>query len=79
MSSRVREMTKLLEEAFEKVSKLPIEQQEGFARWLLAELESESKWDELFSRSSKTLSVLASEALSEFEEGLTEPLDPENL
>ena len=72
-------MTKLLEEAFEKVSKLPIEQQEGFARWLLAELESESKWDELFSRSSKTLSVLASEALSEFEEGLSEPLDPENL
>jgi hypothetical protein len=72
-------MTKLLEEAFEKVSKLPEEDQEGFARWLLAELESESKWDELFSRSSKPLSALASEALSEFEEGQTEPLDPENL
>ena len=73
------EMTKLLEEAFEKVSKLPEKEQEGFARWLLAELESESKWDELFSRSSQTLSALASEAVSEFEEGQTELLDPENL
>ena len=72
-------MTKSLEEAFEKVSKLPVEEQEGFARWLLAELESESQWDELFSRSSKTLSALASEALSESEEGMTESLDPESF
>ena len=61
------------------MSKLPEEEPEGFARWLLAELESESKWDDLFSRSSKSLSALASEALSEFEEGQTQPLDPENL
>ncbi len=46
---------------------------------MLAELESESQWDELFSRSSKTLSALASEALSESEEGVTEPLDPESF
>ena len=43
-------MTRLLEEAFEKDSELPQEKQDKFARFLLAELDAERRWTELFSR-----------------------------
>ena len=44
-------MTQLLQKAFERAAKLPQEEQDKFARFLLAELESERQWTELFSRS----------------------------
>ena len=37
-------MTKLLEQAFEKPSKLPELEQNALARWLLDEIISEKKW-----------------------------------
>ena len=37
-------MTKLLEKAFEAASKLPGNEQNAFARWLLEELEAERKY-----------------------------------
>ena len=37
-------MTKLLQQAFERASELPQEEQDKFARFLLAELESERQW-----------------------------------
>lgn len=43
---------------------------------LLAELESERRWNDLFARSEGLLSELAAEAIREDEAGLTEPLDP---
>ena len=43
-------MTKLLQQAFERASELPEMEQDRLARFLLAELESERQWDELFSR-----------------------------
>jgi hypothetical protein len=70
-------MGKLLEQAVAEASKLPEAEQEAVGAWILAELESERRWDELFARSPGLLSELAAEAIREDEAGLTEPLDPE--
>ena len=60
-------MNQLLQEAFERASKLPEGEQDRFARFLLAELESERRWAEVFARadSEDLLERLADEALSE--------------
>jgi hypothetical protein len=72
-------MTVLLEKVFAAVSKLPDEEQDAFAKWALAEMESERRWDDLFLRSEDLLSRLADEAHEEYVAGRTEPLDPETL
>ena len=72
-------MTKLLTEAFEKVSKLPPEEQDQVARWLLEELEDELKWSAAFTGSQDALSKLADKALQERRAGDTELLDPDAL
>jgi hypothetical protein len=72
-------MTKLLTEAFEKASKLPPEEQDQVARWLLEELEDELKWSAAFAGSQEVLSKLADEALKERRDGHAEPLDPDAL
>jgi len=71
-------MTQLLKKAFDRISELPSEEQERFAAWMLEELDSEARWDELFSRSPALLEKLADEAISEDDAGLTEPLDPDS-
>ena len=43
-------MGKLLERAIAEAHKLPESEQEAVGAWLLAEIESERRWDELFSR-----------------------------
>jgi hypothetical protein len=72
-------MGKLLEKAIEEATKLPENEQEAVGAWLLAELESERRWDELFSRSGTAIEKLADAALREHEAGLTEPLDPDRM
>ena len=74
-------MTKLLQHAFERASELPDTEQDKFARFLLAELESERQWTELFARpeSEGLLEHLADEALSEHREGRTQPLTAEDM
>jgi hypothetical protein len=72
-------MSKLLEKVMTEASKLPEEEQEAFAAFMLAELESERRWDELFSRSQDLLAQMADEARREYRAGLTEPLDPDKL
>ncbi len=67
-------MTKLLEMAFEAAAKLPPEQQDALAAALLRELESEQRWNELFSASADVLASLAEEALKEDRAGYTKPL-----
>ena len=47
--------------------------------WLLAELESERRWDELFARSGDVLDEMAADAIREDEAGLTKPLDPDTM
>ncbi len=60
-------MTKLLEQAFEKASKLPEFEQNALARWLLDEIISEKKWEKIFAESEDMLDKLADEALLEYE------------
>lgn len=72
-------MGKLLEKAIAEVHRLPESEQEAIAAWLLAEIESEKKWDELFAKPSAVIERMADEAIREHEAGLTERLDPEKL
>lgn len=58
-------MTARLEQAFTEVSKLSPKEQDALADWLLAELESERRWNKRFADSQNVLSKLASEALAE--------------
>ncbi len=72
-------MTELLQKAFHAASRLPSDEQDAFARWMLYELQSEQRWTELFARSPNLLARLAAEAMAEHQAGLTEPLDPDTL
>ena len=74
-------MTWLLQQAFKRAAELPQEEQDKFSRFLLAELESERQWAELFSRpeSKELLERLADEALATHRAGLTQPLDLETV
>lgn len=74
-------MNQLLQEAFERAAELPQADQDRFARFLLAELESERQWTALFAlpESEDLLERLADEAQSEHRAGRTLPLDLEEL
>ena len=74
-------MNQLLQKAFNKAAELPQEEQAKFARFLLAELESERRWAELFARpeSEDVLKRLADEALMEHRSGRTQRLEMEDL
>lgn len=58
-------MTHLMEKALAEIRKLPEEEQDTFAAWILEELESERKWSKLFAESEDLLTQLADEALEE--------------
>jgi hypothetical protein len=70
-------MTQLLESVMEKIADLPEEKQNSLASFILAELESEARWDSLFASSKGILAKMAHDAVAEFERGETEPLDLE--
>lgn len=72
-------MGKLLERAISEASKLPESEQDEIGAWLLAEMESERRWDRIFRKSSGVLERIADEALKKHEQGLTMPLDPDRL
>jgi hypothetical protein len=72
-------MGKLLERAIAEAHRLPESEQEAIGAWLLAEIESEKRWDDLFAKPSPIIERMAEEALRDHEAGLTEPLDPEKL
>lgn len=68
-------MTQLLERAFREASKLSESEQDAVASLLLAELESEQRWDKSFASSQDQLARLADDALRELPDGTTQPLD----
>jgi hypothetical protein len=72
-------MTELLQEAFEKVAKLSLEEQDAIAQWILAELASDRKWDEDFASSADLLNRLASEAIEDYAQGKTTPIKTNSL
>ena len=74
-------MNQILQRAFNKAAELPQEEQDRFALFLLAELESERQWAELLARpeSEDLLERLADEALLEHRSGRTQRLTMEDL
>jgi len=72
-------MTKLLEKAFKKASKLPEVDQNTLAKWLLDELEADRDWEKKFAESEDILEMLANEALQAHRKGKTKDLDLRRL
>ena len=72
-------MTQLLEEAFDKASRLSEEDQDAVASLILKEIDSERHWDELFAASPDKLAALGREALKEHRKGKTKRLTPDDL
>lgn len=68
-----------LKKVLEAASRLPVEEQDAVAEWLLAELASEVGWDERFAGTQDALSELAQEASVEHERGETKELNPGSL
>ena len=67
-------MTKLMEEAIRRIADLPEDQQDAVAAIVLAELESEDRWDRAFAESQDLLEELAAEAVGLDEKGKTSSL-----
>jgi hypothetical protein len=67
-------MVTKLAEAIARIQELDVESQEMWGAWILEEIESERKWDELFARSQDLLEEMADRALVEERAGLTEEL-----
>ncbi len=76
---RINTRTKLLERAVEKVMKLPENEQDAIAAFILEEIEDETRWDKTFARSQDILAKLAQEAMEEEKSGKTKELDPNTL
>ncbi len=72
-------MTKLLERAFKRASKLPEVEQNTLAKWVLEELEAEGKWEQAFAGSEDVLDKLADEALDACRQGKTRLLNIKDL
>jgi hypothetical protein len=68
-----------LRDAFEAAHRLPDDEQDAMAEWLLAEISSEEHWKARFIETRQALSALTREALDEHERGKTEELDPDSL
>jgi hypothetical protein len=68
-------MTKLLQKALERISKLSQDEQDAIASQILAELDDEAAWAKQFEAQRGKLRRLADEALAEDEAGATRPLD----
>lgn len=72
-------MTDLMERALAEINKLPAQEQDALAAWILEELASERRWMDAFAASQDLLAELADEALAEHRAGKTQPLDPDTL
>ncbi len=72
-------MTKLLEKAFAEATKLPKKEQDQLAKFVLAEIAADQRWDEALHRSGDQLSKLAAKALTEHRQGKSRLLDPDKL
>ena len=68
-------MTQLLKKAFSEVAKLPERKQDAMARFVLAELHTETEWGKSFAETQDELAFLAEQALAESRAGKTQPMD----
>ncbi len=67
-------MTKLMQSAIEKLSKLPDKEQDVYAHVIIEELDAERQWDTTFAGTQDQLAGMAEEAAREQEERRTTPL-----
>ena len=72
-------MTELLEQAIEHLRALDADKQDAIATLIMEELEDEAKWDASFASSQDLLADLAAEAISEYNAGQTQVLNPDTL
>jgi hypothetical protein len=72
-------MVQLMEKALAEINKLPADEQESLAAWILEEIASEHRWDEAFAASQDLLAQMADEALAEHWAGKTLPLNLDEL
>ena len=72
-------MTTLLETAFKKVSELSEEEQNGYAKMLIDEIEAVARWHNTFESSSDMLEEMANEALNDYRDNRTTPIKAEQL
>ncbi|MEJ7811317.1 MAG: hypothetical protein WKG32_12975 [Gemmatimonadaceae bacterium] len=68
-------MTELLQQIIREAEKLPPEVQDAFARRWMQELAEERAWDGAFDRPSPALAEMADEAIRDYHEGHTKPLN----
>lgn len=70
-----------MEQAFQKAKQLPESDQEAIASIILQEIESERRWEELFSRpeSADLLSRMADKALADIQAGRARKLNVDEL
>lgn len=71
-------MTELLERAFVEASKLPEKEQTALAQRILAELTADAAWEERFTKHPEILDMMAEDALREFDNGKTLPMNFKN-
>ena len=69
-------MTKLLNEALERVSALPDDEQDAIASIILEEIKDEARWRASFAKSQEALARLADQARPEIARGDVLPFDP---
>jgi hypothetical protein len=69
-------MTRLLDAAMQKVSQLPLEEQDRIAQLVLDELDDEARWQETFAGSQDKLARLAENAREEIGRGEVKDEDP---
>lgn len=62
-------MSNLLDEAYAAAKELPEEDQEAIGAWLLAEIDADRKWDELFAQPSDAIERMADQALESYRLG----------
>jgi hypothetical protein len=72
-------MTQALDAAIERLAKLPPDEQDRVARWLLDELRDDAEWTRQFSGSQDVLGKLAAEARADKAAGRASELDPNKL
>jgi aspartate/glutamate racemase len=72
-------MTKLLEQAVNKVKTLSDNEQNAIAALILQEIEDDFRWDKSFASRQDILAMLAEEATDEINAGKSEILDPDKL
>jgi len=72
-------MTRLMEQAIERLRAVPETKQDELARFLLSELEDDERWSRSTAAHETKLKNFVDKLLADDSRGLSEPLDPDRL